>query len=212
MAERKEKDYWGKFAARYDEYAEYVVGRALREILFKRLLEEDMLGVVVEFGCGTGYFTVALAPHATCITATDISEEMLKATRDRLKEFPNVILEKVDCESTPFPAESFDTVFMANLIHIIGDPGNVLLESHRVMKKGGLLLVASYTDYGLSWFEKMELGLRYFAKFGFPPLRGIRNYSPSELRRLLEGAGFEVGEIQLLGGGPKALYARGRKR
>jgi hypothetical protein len=63
----------------------------------------------------------------------------------------------------------------------------------------------------MNWFEKMELGIRYFIKFGMPPLYGIKNYSPDELNGLVRSAEFKVEEVKLIGEKPKALYLKGRK-
>jgi 2-polyprenyl-3-methyl-5-hydroxy-6-metoxy-1,4-benzoquinol methylase len=110
---RKER-YWSRYARTYDESAEYVVGKTLRQAIIKKLLEERDLGEVIEFGCGTGYFTKAVAKNAKRVVATDLSEEMLEMAKQQLKEFLNVTIEKADCEERSFPLESFDTVFMAN--------------------------------------------------------------------------------------------------
>lgn len=203
--------YWSRYARSYDEDAAYVVGVSLRRAIEGRLRAERGLGDVVEFGCGTGYFTKAIAGGAQHIIATDLSDEMLEAARGQLSELPNVTVQKDDCECPSFPSRRFDAVFMANVLHTIEDPRRALTESHRILKDGGALLIISYTDYGTSWFEKMALGFRYYQKFGMPP-SWYRNYSPDELSRLVENAGFTVEEIQLLSNTAKALYVKARKK
>ncbi len=209
-AYRKER-YWSQFSRTYDEGAEYVVGKNLREAITEKLREERGLGEVVEFGCGTGYFTRAIAEKAKHVTATDLSDEMVEAARTQLKDLKNVTVQKDDCESASFPSRRFDAVFMANVLHTVQNPGTALAESRRLLKDRGLLLVTSYTDYGTNWFEKMELGLRYFQKFGMPPVY-YRNYSPDELVRLVEKAGFKVEEIQLISGDiARSLYLKAQR-
>jgi len=210
MADRKEQ-YWSRYSRSYDEDAAYVVGKTLRAAIAEKLLGERGLGDVVEFGCGTGYFTNVLSKQAKHIVATDLSDEMLDAARMRLKDLHNVTVQKDDCERPSFPSLRFDTVFMANVIHTIENPSAALTESHRILKEGGLLLIVSYTDYGTYWFEQMELGLRYLQKFGMPP-RYYRNYSPDGLAHLVEDAGFSVEDIQLLRNRARALYLKARKK
>lgn len=156
MVHREEK-YWSKYARSYDEGVEYVVGKTLRQAIVKRLLGERDLGEVIEFGCGTGYFTKVIAKNARNIIATDLSDEMLEVARIHLKDFQNVTIQKANCESTSFPSQRFDTVFMANVIHTIENPYKALQESHRILRDGGLLLITSYTDYGVNWFEKNRI-------------------------------------------------------
>ena len=171
------ESYWSRYARSYDDDAEYVVGQTLRRAIAGKLSAERDLGDVVEFGCGTGYFTKAAAEHAWHVTATDLSEEMLEAARARLKDVRNVTVRKDDCENSSFPSLRFDSVLMANVVHTVENPSSALKESHRILKDGGRLLIVSYTDYGTSWLEKFVLGLRYFQKFGLPP-GYYRNYSP----------------------------------
>ncbi len=210
MAERKER-YWSRFSHSYDEDAAYVVGGALRTAIAEKLRAERGLGEVVEFGCGTGYFTNALSEQAKHIVATDLSDEMLDVARVRLQDLRNVTVQKDDCECSSFPSLRFDTVFMANVIHTIENPAAALTESHRILKDGGLLLVVSYTDYGTNWFEQMELGFRYLQKFGIPPLY-YRTYSPDGLAHLVEDAGFRIDDVQLLRDRARALYLKARKK
>jgi ubiquinone/menaquinone biosynthesis C-methylase UbiE len=209
--EKKER-YWSRYACTYDDYTDYVVGRNLRQAIVEKLLEEHELGEIVEFGCGTGYYTRAIARRASHVLATDLSDEMLEIAHINLRGLHNVTLQKVDCENSSFPAEKFDTVFMANVIHTIENPLKTLHESHRILKERGLLLIITYTDYGLNWFEKMELSYRYFLTFGAPPTYGLKNFSPQELHCLVADGGFTVGEVQLLGDKPRALYLKGRKQ
>lgn len=212
MIEQRKENYWSKYAYGYDEGVEYIVGRPIQQAILKRLSKERNLGVVIEFGCGTGYFTKAIAKNAKHVIATDLSDEMLEEAKEKLKEYQNLTIEKADCESTSFPSERFDTVFMVNVIHFIQNPNKCLQESKRILKDGGLLLLADYTGYGMNWFEKMKLGFRFFTKCGIPPRHAQTNLSFDEFSSLVEGAGFEVEEIQLIGEKTKALYLRGRKK
>jgi ABC-2 type transport system ATP-binding protein len=210
MPEFKKERYWSKYAAMYDDYAEYVMGKSLRLLLIKKLSGERDLREVIEFGCGTGYYTKAIARNALRVLATDLSDEMLDMARANLKEFPNVTIEKADCEGAAYPPERFDTVIMANILHIIEDPRKALCESFRILKKRGLIIVISYTDYGMNWYDKMQLGIRYFLTFGIPPW-GLRNFSPEALQSIVEGIGFHIEELQLIGEQPGAIYLKGRK-
>ena len=212
MPELKKEEYWSKFAHGYDEGVDYIVGKAIQQEIVKRLSEEYNLGDVVEFGCGTGYFTKVIAQNAECVIATDLSDEMLEVARTQLKAFQNITIQKADCENVSFPSGKFDTVFMANVIHFIENPLKALQESYRILKDGGLLLLVDYTGYSMKWFEKMKLGIRFIKKCGMPPRYAQSNLSPDEFSSLVEGAGFTLEQIQLIGERTKALYLKGRKK
>ncbi|MFX1520787.1 MAG: class I SAM-dependent methyltransferase [Promethearchaeota archaeon] len=207
MEEPKET-YWSKFAADYADNVDYVVGKDVHQAIIKKLSEERNLGEVIELGCGTGYFTKIICKNSSKVIATDLSDEMLEQARIQLKEFQNVIVQKANCESTPFPSGRFDTVFMANLIHFVENPLKTLQESYRLLKTGGLLLITSYTSYSMKRFEKIKLVFRFLRKCGRPPSYARNDYSPDELSTLVESAGFDVKEIQLIGDKTKALYLR----
>ena len=203
--------YWSKYAREYDRRGEYVVGTAILEAIARRLSQEQDLGEVVEFGCGTGYFTRAIAGSAKHVIATDLSDEMLEVARVQLREFDNVTVERADAGHTAFPSERFDSVLMANLIHVVENPVACLRESHRILRDGGLLLLVDFTGYGMHWSERAKLGVRYVSRFGIPPRHTQDRLSPGRLSSLAEGAGFRVEAVQLLEENTNALYLRGRK-
>jgi ubiquinone/menaquinone biosynthesis C-methylase UbiE len=202
--------YWSGFSKSYDEGTEYVVGKPLRQAVRARLLQEGDLGTLVEFGCGTGFFTEVIAEKAVHVLATDQSSEMLEVAGERLARFHNVTLQAADCRKTGFSSGNFDTVFVVNVLQTIDRPSMVLKEGRRILRSGGLLLVVSYTDYGLSLLEKMVIGIRYFTMFGLPPIGGIRNFSPPEMERLVEMQGFKILQSELIGGKPKAIYLKAK--
>ena len=211
MTDYKKEEYWSKFAKTFNEDQTYIVGGTVQQALIDRLSGESDLRELIEFGCGAGFFTKVLAENASHVVATDLSDEMLAVARTQLKDWQNVIVEKADCENPDSPDEKFDSVFMGNLIHVIENPSIALMESYRILKDGGLLLIVDYTGYGIKRFEKMKMGIRFLKKWGKPPGYFRGNLSPDELCSLVESAGFKVEEVQLMGGKIKALYLRGRK-
>jgi len=211
MTDYRKEEYWSKFANTYDEGVTYILGEAIQQTLMERLSKESDLEELIELGCGTGFYTKALAEHASRVIATDLSDEMLAVARTQLRGWQNVSVEKADCERIDFPDGKFGSVFMANLIHVIEDPSIALQESYRILKDGGLLLIVDYTGHGMKWFERMKMGIRYLRRFGKPPAHS-RNLSPDELCALVERAGFKVDEVELMGDKIRVLYLKARKR
>jgi len=162
MTDYRKEEYWSKFANTYDEGVTYIVGEAIQQTLVERLSRESDLQELIELGCGAGLYTKVLAGKASRVIATDLSDEMLAVARTQLRGWQNVTVEKADCERTDFPDGRFDSVFMANLIHVIENPSIALQESNRILKDGGLLLIVDYTGHGMKWFEKMKMGIRFF--------------------------------------------------
>ena len=188
------------------------MGKRIIQLIEEALRSERSPGNALECGCGTGYFTEAIADNARHIVASDLSNEMLEVARVRLRGFKNVTVQRADCKNTSFPAESFDSVFLINLIHVIDNPLQCLRESRRILRYRGSLIVVDFTGYHLSFTKKMKLGLRYLRRWGLPPRGGRNNMSPEELVSLVERAGFQVEHVQLLADGANALYLKGEKK
>jgi ABC-2 type transport system ATP-binding protein len=210
--EKREEDYWSKFAQTFDEDQKYIVGEAIQKTIVEKLSTERDLGNVVEFGCGRGYYTAVIAKNARKVVATDISDEMLELARRQLEGFPNITVQKADCYSTAFPAEAFDSAVMINLIHVIENPLNSLKESHRILKAGGTLLLASYTGFTMKRFDRIKLAIRFLRKWGKPCSYFQTGLSPNQLNPLVEKAGFKVKESQVIGDRSKALYLKAMKK
>ncbi|MEA1924714.1 MAG: class I SAM-dependent methyltransferase [Candidatus Altiarchaeota archaeon] len=211
MRGKQEKD-WGKMADKFDENTRYVVGEAICEEISERVSKEGNLSNVIEFGCGTGYFTKTIIKNARYVTATDISDDMLEMAKNQLKGCGNITFKRADCKSNGFPDKEFDTVFMANLLHVIKNPSCALEESCRILKPGGLLITVDLTGYGMKKFEMLKLGFRYVRKIGKPPKADKGNLSPDDLESLAGNAGFRIEEIELLGDKLKAVYFKGVKK
>ena len=214
MADYRKEEYWSRFARNFDEEQTYIVGAAIQQAVLERLSGESDLGELIELGCGAGFYTKVLAANASHVKATDLSDEMLTVARKQLKDCRNVEVEKADCEKTDFIDGKFDSIFMANLVHVIENPSIALRESHRILKDGGLLLIVDYTGYGMKRFEMMKMGIRYLRKWGKggkPPGYFRGKLSPDELRSLVESAGFKVEEVELIRGKMNCLYLKGRK-
>ena len=211
MAKRRE-DYWGRFARTFDDDQKYIVGEGIQRTIIQKLSTERDLGNVVEFGCGRGYYTGVIAKNSKQVVATDISDEMLEVARRQLEGFPNITVQKADCDNTAFPAEAFDTVVMINLIHVIDNPLNSLKESHRILKAEGTLLLASYTGFTMKRFDRIKLAIRFLRKWGKPCPYFRTDLSPNHLNPLVEKAGFTVQESQVIGDKSKALYLKATKK
>jgi ABC-2 type transport system ATP-binding protein len=210
MTAQKE-DFWGRFAGTFDNDQRYIVGEDTPKAILEELSNEQSLGEVVEFGCGSGFFTRALTNNSKSVVATDLSDEMLEMARHKFKGIQNITFQKANCKSTDFPAEAFDTAVMINLIHVIENPLDSLLECHRILKTGGKLVIASYTAYSMSLLPRIGMIMRFLKKWGKPLPYFNPKLSPDHLGVLLKKAAFVIEESKIIGDKTKALYLRARK-
>ena len=119
---------------------------------------------VLECACGTGMFSVKMAPNVERLTATDLSEGMLDEIRKKCKGMDNVLIEEGDITALKYSDDSFDKAMAANVIHLLDDPKKAVDELRRVVKPGGTIIIPTYIHYGESLaaklFDKAGAGFR----------------------------------------------------
>jgi ubiquinone/menaquinone biosynthesis C-methylase UbiE len=189
-------EFWSQAAPDYDRVVELQIGPGTRARIRERLAQEESLGRVVEFGCGTGFFTEVLARNASSVLATDAAPGMLAFVRERL-HYPRVEFQVADCQSSSLPSGEFDTALLSLVLQFV-DHERTLAEMRRVLKPDGLLLIANLDVHALSVAQRMLCLWRvvHEGRRGYavrPPRRFGRNVIGHEnLFRLLEQHGFEV--------------------
>ncbi len=208
---KNDYDYWSKRASIFD--------KASCDMDKKCSLDNKMDWVIgqfkdtdttLELGCGTGVYSALIANEVKNLIATDMSTEMLKIARANLNQYENVKIRKEDCYAISYEDNTFDSIILANLIHIVSDPQAVLKECHRVLKKDGRIIIVSYTFYGLSFIQKIIAIFHYIQNFGLPPTSG-RNISPVSLSKIAEDEKFSIRESKLMGDKLKTVCLVGIK-
>lgn len=189
-------EFWSKVAGKYDRVVDLQIGPQTRSLVRQRLRNEEHLGNVAEFGCGTGYYTQVLAEKAETVIATDLSPGMLEFAKQRVKA-ANVKFQTEDCQSTSLPSAMFDTAFIGLVLHF-ADPKRTLAEMHRILKPGGTLIIANLDFHALRGIDQLRSTMRvlYHGATGYrlkPPKRFItKMLTDKQLCALLNRMGFNV--------------------
>jgi len=212
MGQKNTQRYWSRFAKAYEEKQVYVVGKEILYLMKEEILKEHQLGHVLELGCGTGLFTETLYKISGNIVATDFSDEMVKYARHKRGDLENVQFIQADALKLEFNDASFDTVFMANLIHVVGSAEQVIKECNRVLKKGGLLILTSFAVDEMHLFNRIAIGFRYLRTFGKPPKESLKEKITGKvIGNLLLNNGFEIKRNIVIGRRSRAIYLSSRK-
>lgn len=207
----KEYKYWGRLASNFHQDNLYVTGVKVNQVIRGWLIEQFNEGdVVLELGCGTGFYSEMVIGRVKQLTATDLAPEMIEQAKRNLAQFTNVEVRIEDCYNTSFKDNVFDGVLMVNLLHIVMDPLAVLMEGHRVLKDNGRVVIVDITGYGMSFVKMMALGIRFLRRYG-RPCSYSRNLRPEKLVGMVREAGFVVEESKLLGEDAKVVCLRGKK-
>jgi ArsR family transcriptional regulator len=109
------------------------------------------LGAFLDIGTGTGHLLELVAPRAERALGVDMSRDMLALARARLAErglADKAGVRQADMYRLPLADSSFDAVALQMVLHYAEDPAAALAEAARVLKPGGLLLVADLAPHG----------------------------------------------------------------
>jgi SAM-dependent methyltransferase len=97
----------------------------------------------LDFGCGVGRLTRALAPLFQNVVGIDISESMLRRAA-ALNPQKNCQFVHNDSDSLPFPSGKFDLIYTALVLQHVPSQKSIrryIAEFVRVLKVGGLLVM-----------------------------------------------------------------------
>jgi SAM-dependent methyltransferase len=97
---------------------------------------------VLDFGCGGGEGTAAMAAQAASVLGVDVAEEAVAYARER-NGGANIAYEQVGDGSVPRPDASFDAVCSFQVLEHVADPDAYLAEAKRLLAPGGELLLAT---------------------------------------------------------------------
>jgi len=138
----------------------------------------------LDVGCGPGNFICCLEKwfQNADITGLDIEPGLLQYAADRTA---NAHLLQGDAEALPFENNTFHVVSCLQVIEHLSKPEKFFSEANRVLKEGGILLLATPNPQGLA---ARLLGESWI---------GIRDYhislrSPAYWHKTLEKTGFEI--------------------
>ena len=192
----EQSQYWSKVARKYDYVVDLQIGGKTRSLIQEKVAKEARLGTLVEFGCGTGFYTGVLSEKADSIVATDISPGMLAVAKKQIKA-ENVRFQLEDCQKTSFPDRAFDTAFISLVIHFT-EPEKTLAEMRRVLKPGGTLIITNLDPDALNGLNRIRSWARVIynglARYRVRPPKGFGQHllTEEQLCGLLRKSGFKV--------------------
>jgi SAM-dependent methyltransferase len=176
--------------------------------------------VVLDMGCGTGTFTLAVAPVCARVVAVDVSPPMLDRLAERAAErgLDNIELVRAGLLSYVHRGAPADVVFTRNVLHQLPDfwKAVALCRLAGSMAPGGLLWLKDLV-YAFEPSEADEAIGAWFAAASDDPTRGytaadLATHVRTEhstfswlLQPMLEHAGFRVLDTQV---DPRRTYVR----
>jgi len=140
---------------------------------------------VLEVGAGTGRDTDHIAAMGAEAHALDYSEESLALMRASIRHPVKIVCG--DALRLPFASETFDVVYHQGLLEHFRDPGALIDENVRVLKKGGVLLIDVPQRY--HYYTVLKHILIFFGRW----FAGWETeFSPSELEGMIQQRGMRI--------------------
>jgi SAM-dependent methyltransferase len=139
-------------------------------------------GRVLDVGCGRGLLLEQLRRRGWEVQGTELSAQSAAYPRDVL----GIPVHIGDLADLHFPSDHFDAVVMWHVLEHVPDPAVVLAEVTRILRPGGVFLVA------VPNFGSLEARLTRDKWFHLDVPRHLNHYTPAVLYRALAGVGLRV--------------------
>ncbi len=182
---------FGERASYYTTSAAHTDPQVLARVVELAAPQPDWLAL--DIAAGAGHTSFALAAHVRVVIGMDLTPEMLAEARhlQTARAIPNVAFAVADVHDLPFGSGAFHLVTCRRAAHHFSQIGQALTEMHRVLGRGGRLVIDDRSvpedDFVDGCMNRLD---RYH------DASHVRQYRLSEWRRLLEGHGFTVEAVE----------------
>ena len=203
------REFWNMRSRTYDQQSGEEYAQAYEKTVSNTLNYLSGDDRVLEFACGTGINTVAIAPHVAFVRAIDISDQMVDKAREKIQTLglSNVELSQTDLFDPCLEEGSFDAVTAFNVLLYVENRAQVLERIRSLLKPGGMFLSATdclgegITRVGIRKFWKSHTGSMPYVAFD----------SRKKLEEEIVRAGFAVLERENLFSAPPNLFVAAKK-
>lgn len=162
------------------------------EVIFDQLLESERLDgkLVLDAGCGTGFFSQRAAAAGADVVSVDIGVNLLKEART--KGSHKLVASDVTCLA--LADETFDVVISSECIEHTPSPKTAVSELIRVLKPNGLLVLTCPNRFW-HWSCRLAdaLGIRpYCGLENWPSWRSLHSWVSAEQIDIREHVGLHL--------------------
>lgn len=154
-----------------------------------RLINEYKLGkgALLEVGIGKGFFLKQASDAGYTVYGVELNKNNCESAIQLLGSSDHVY--NMDLFETGFKAESFDVIYMRDVLEHVPNPKKLVAEFNRIAKKGCIIFIEVPNIDG--WIYKL-VKERHVCNFAF---EHINYWSPKTLTTILTSCGFTVKNI-----------------
>ena len=150
------------------------------------LILKKKKGKILDVGCGDGDFLKFMKDHGWGTYGIEPSSSGAKLAKGKLNgKIYNTVLEKAK-----FPNNFFDAVTIWHVLEHVDNPGKMIKEVERIMKRNGLLIIAVPNIGSI----QAKIGGKKWFHLDVP--RHLHHFSTKTLKALMKSNGFKVDKVQ----------------
>jgi 2-polyprenyl-3-methyl-5-hydroxy-6-metoxy-1,4-benzoquinol methylase len=150
---------------------------------------KEVMGYVLDVGCGMGYGSKMLSSVNSSVVALDISRSALSYAK---RKYKGPIYVMSDAQNLPFRNECFDGIVALETVEHVDDGTSLLLEVFRILKdKGTLIISAPNAAHLRSLLRRTCHGRDFAGKETKNPFHK-HEYTYREFTGLLKSIGFRI--------------------
>jgi ubiquinone/menaquinone biosynthesis C-methylase UbiE len=178
----KSKNFFNAIASEWNDLQQKILGDFdLNQAILDCI---DKCHFAVDLGCGTGNLLYELRKKAGFAVGIDNSRKMLDQAE---KLFPDnqkkIELRLGELEHLPMGNSEADLAILSMVMHHLADPGKVAMEVARILKTGGIFIIADFEKH-----TKEEMRKKYGDRW--------LGFSKNEIRTILDLSGFKEQKIK----------------
>ncbi len=225
--------YWDSLYSDSDEKQTFTKFelRRRKEIVvnFIEKINSEKINRVLDLGCGAGQYLVQLSSMDFECFGADISEEMLKITREKFifHQIKDVTLINSDCYELPIEDNYFDLIICIGVLEYLDNETRALLEMKRIIKPGGFVTVTFPNLYKLRnllnpYYYIIRIWTYLFGKKSAQSQQGnnsknvkidfgkstVNRYSLSKVKKIISNSGFNIIEAKGYCFGPFSIWQK----
>jgi len=205
--------------------------RRRKEIVFTFIekINSEKIKRTLDLGCGAGQYLIQLSSMDFECFGADISEEMLKITREKFifHKIKDVTLINSDCYELPIEDNYFDLIICIGVLEYLDNETQALLEMMRTMKPGGFAIVTFPNLYKLRnllnpYYYIIRIWTYLFSRKSAQTPKGnnsnnvkidfnkstVSRYSLSKVKKIVSNSGFSIVEVRGYCFGPFSIWQK----
>ncbi|PIE97623.1 MAG: hypothetical protein CR988_07130 [Treponema sp.] len=179
-----EKLFWNKTAGIYN----FIFAKKKNYRTMYNLISEHLNSsmTVLEVGTGPGLIAREICDSVKSVVATDFSDAMIEQAK-KLNNADNIEYAVQDASSLEYKDNSFDAVIIANVLHIVPNPEEIIKELKRVLRKGGIIIAPTFLWKEMNFFGRIKKTIMLRRKF---PI--YTKWDSSGFLKFLEQQGLQI--------------------